>query len=155
MIVSGGATRRQSVYEGLGSIDQPRVVIHDGARPFASSELVRATLEALAEHEGAIAAIPVEETLKRVENGLVAATVDRSRLWRAQTPQSFRTEHLRRAHERAAAEGLDVTDDAALIERYGGKVAVVEGSPENLKLTYAHDFEVAEAMLRSRSAPRT
>jgi 2-C-methyl-D-erythritol 4-phosphate cytidylyltransferase len=89
----------------------------------------------------------MDETLKRAEGGRVVETVDRSAIWKAQTPAAFRTAVLRDAHQRAATEGFVGTDEAQLIERYGGSVGIVPGSRRNLKITWAEDFELAEALL--------
>ena len=151
-VVSGGVTRQASVAIALKQVTHSRVVVHDGARPFIDADIVRRVLAALERAQGAVSAVPVDETVKRVHDHLVAETVDRATLWRAQTPQAFHTADLRRAHEKAAAEGFVGTDDAQLIERYGGRVAVVRGSRRNVKLTYADDFKVAEALIaRGRS----
>jgi 2-C-methyl-D-erythritol 4-phosphate cytidylyltransferase len=126
-------------------------VVHDAARPFATPELVRATLAALDDADGAIAAIPMDETLKRLTDDKIMETLDRTELWRAQTPQAFKTDVLRIAHERAVVDGLSATDDAALVEHYGGRVKIVQGSPDNLKLTFPSHFALAEAILGGRS----
>lgn len=146
--VAGGPTRQDSVAEGLRHVETEIVVVHDGARPFASPELVQAVIEAVGDHDGAIAAMPLDETLKSVESGAITATVDRSNLWRAHTPQAFKTSALRDAHARARDEGFVGTDDASLIERYGGRVTVVPSPRSNIKLTYPEDFALAEAILR-------
>jgi 2-C-methyl-D-erythritol 4-phosphate cytidylyltransferase len=144
----GGETRQDSVASGLDEIETEVVVVHDGARPFAGSELVTTVIAAVGDLDGAIAAMPADETLKRVEDLEIVGTVDRSDLWRAQTPQAFRTDVLRKAHEKARSEGYIATDDAALLERYGGTVCVVQGPRSNIKLTYPEDFALAEAILR-------
>lgn len=148
VVVPGGPTRQASVLEGLKRVQSSRVVVHDGARPFAPPHLVISTLAALAECDGALAALPLDETLKMVADGLVSDTPSRDGLWRAQTPQAFHTNVLHDAHDRARAERWEATDDAALVEHYGGQVRVVEGSRQNMKVTYSADFDVAEAMLR-------
>ncbi|MPZ69258.1 MAG: 2-C-methyl-D-erythritol 4-phosphate cytidylyltransferase [Actinobacteria bacterium] len=147
ILAPAGPDRQTSVRNGLEKIDSEVVVIHDAVRPFLTKEMVGATLDALADHEGAIIAAPVDETIKRVEGSEVAGTVDRKDLWRAQTPQSFRSSVIKDAHARALADGFEVTDDAALLESYGGTVAVVPGDNRNLKITYAEDFALAEAFL--------
>lgn len=147
VLASAGPDRQASVRNGLEKVDSAAVVIHDAVRPLATPEMVAATLDALADHDGAIVAAPVDETLKRVEGTEVVATVDRKELWRAQTPQSFRTGIIRDAHRRALADGHEATDDAALLEFYGGSVAVVPGDNRNLKITRAEDFALAEAYL--------
>ena len=150
-LVAGGASRRESVRNGLSHVTTEHVVVHDAVRPFVSSRMIECTLASLADADGAIVATPLDETLKRVEGDTVEETVSRAHLWLVQTPQSFRSEALRSAHDRAAAEGLEATDDASLIERYGGRVVVVHGSRANIKLTYPEDFTIAEAILRRNS----
>jgi 2-C-methyl-D-erythritol 4-phosphate cytidylyltransferase len=150
-VVSGGDSRQESVRNGLAHVTSEYVVVHDAARPFVTSEMIERTLSSLDDAEGAIVATPLDETLKRVDGDVVRETVSRRHLWRVQTPQSFRTEPLRKAHEEAAAEGIEVTDDASLIEHYGGRVVIVHSTRANMKLTYPEDFVVAEAMLRSRT----
>jgi 2-C-methyl-D-erythritol 4-phosphate cytidylyltransferase len=145
IVTAGGATRRASVARGLDRIgDAARVVVHDAARPFLTEALLRRVVDALDEHEAAIAAEPVEETLKTVEGDTVVETIDRARVWRAQTPQAFRTETLRRAH--AGARGSAATDDAQLVELSGGTVAVVRGDRRNIKVTFEDDFAIAESL---------
>jgi 2-C-methyl-D-erythritol 4-phosphate cytidylyltransferase len=145
LVTAGGASRQRSVSLGLERVgDAPHVVVHDAARPFLSEPLLRRVLEGIGECDGAIAAEPVEETLKTVEDERVARTVDRSTLWRAQTPQAFVTGALRRAHERAP--DADATDDAQLVELAGGTIAVVRGERHNIKVTYDEDFEMAESI---------
>jgi 2-C-methyl-D-erythritol 4-phosphate cytidylyltransferase len=143
-----GNSRQASVWSGLQSVESDRVVIHDGARPFASPTLVHRTVDALSHHDGAVAAVPLDETLKLVSGEDVVSTIDRSGLWSIQTPQAFHTATLRRAHESALSDDITATDDAALVERYGGRVCVVRGARTNMKLTYAEDFELAEALIR-------
>jgi 2-C-methyl-D-erythritol 4-phosphate cytidylyltransferase len=149
-LVTGGSSRQESVAKGLAWIDSEIVVVHDAARPLAPAGLVSKALDALGDRDGAVVALPMDETLKEVEAGAVVATVDRSRLWTVQTPQVFRASILRLAHERARVDGFAGTDDAQLVERSGGKIAVVEGERSNLKLTYEEDFELAERWLKSR-----
>jgi 2-C-methyl-D-erythritol 4-phosphate cytidylyltransferase len=146
-VVAGGASRRESVARGLDRVGADRVVVHDAARPFMTAADVERTVAPLDEYDGAISAVPVDETLKRVTGDRVVETLDRTDLWRVQTPQAFRVDVLRRAHARAAGDGFDATDDAQLLERYGGTIVVVRGTRRNLKLTSAEDFAVAEAML--------
>ncbi|MEA2499396.1 MAG: 2-C-methyl-D-erythritol 4-phosphate cytidylyltransferase [Actinomycetota bacterium] len=147
-MVPGGESRQESVRNALAWVSSETVVIHDAARPLATPDLVRRVIAALDGWEGAIAAVPVDETLKLVRDATVEKTVDRVGLWHAQTPQAFRTDALRAAHERAGDVGGSVTDDAELIEANGGRVCVVSSSRANLKITYPEDFAVAEALLR-------
>jgi 2-C-methyl-D-erythritol 4-phosphate cytidylyltransferase len=148
LVLAGGPTRRDSVANGLARLDAERVVVHDAARPCASPELVERVLRPLGRYDGVIAALPVDETLKRVSQERVEETIDRSDLWLAQTPQAFVTASLRAAHEDARTQGLAATDDAQLVELCGGTVAVVHGARCNIKLTYPGDFFVAEAIVR-------
>jgi 2-C-methyl-D-erythritol 4-phosphate cytidylyltransferase len=139
--VAGGATRSESVRNALEAAPEATVVVvHDAARPLVTVELVRRCLDALEGVDGVIAAIPVTDTVKEVENGLVVSTPDRDRLWAAQTPQVFRADALR------AATG-EATDDASLVESMGGSVRVVEGMRENFKVTSPLDARVAEMLL--------
>ena len=141
-VVAGGDTRSESVRLALEAAPEATVaVVHDAARPLVTVELVKRCLDALDGVDGVIAAIPVTDTVKEVEDGLVTHTPDRGRLWAAQTPQVFRADVLRRA---ASAAG---TDDASLVEAIGGSVRVVEGSAENFKITRPLDIRVAEMLL--------
>lgn len=139
--VPGGETRQDSVRLGLESLAEfgpDLVLIHDGARPFLDSGLVSRVIAALAQHSGAIPALPVSDTIKRGADGLVAATVERTQLWRAQTPQGFRFGDILAAHR--AVAGNELTDDAAVAEHAGLVVALVEGSEDNVKITGASDL---------------
>lgn len=147
VVVAGGETRQQSVANGLARITADAVVIHDAVRPLVTPDLIVRVVAALEGADAAIAAAPVGETVKKAEDGYVVATIDRSDLWLAQTPQAFRTKVLAAAHERASSENFQSTDDAQLVERYGGRIAIVEASSTNLKITHADDFYVAEALL--------
>ena len=151
VITAGGESRQESVMRALDEIASDRVVIHDAARPFVTKELVLAVIDALDDADGAIAAVPLQDTIKVVDDARIVETLDRARLWAAQTPQAFTTDVLRNAHETARRENYHVTDDAQLVEWQGGRVAIVEGFPTNMKITTEADFEIAEALaLRSR-----
>lgn len=145
-LAEGGATRHDSVVAGLAAVpgEFEFVAIHDGARPFASPVLFADCLDAAIAHGAAIAAIPVADTLKRVSDGLITATVDRSGLWAAQTPQVFRRADLLAAL--AAPHDAAITDEAALFEALGRPVAVVPGAATNLKLTHPGDVALAESV---------
>ncbi len=158
--VAGGDTRQASVLAGLEALrcaGPTQVLIHDAARPFVGSGEIGRVIDALADHSGAIAAVPVVDTLKRAgAGGTSLGTVDRKDLWAAQTPQGFDFDSILDAHRRAKAAGhTDFTDDAAIAEWAGLKVALVPGSAGNIKLTTQADFELAEAALsgRERRAP--
>jgi 2-C-methyl-D-erythritol 4-phosphate cytidylyltransferase/2-C-methyl-D-erythritol 2,4-cyclodiphosphate synthase len=152
-IVPGGERRQDSVGAGLAALPEgiEIVVIHDGARPLAEPELFDRCVAAAAESGAAITATPVADTLKRVAEGAIAGTVDRTGLWAAQTPQAFRMETLRRAM--TASSGEIVTDEARLCEVAGLPVSVVPASPGNLKVTHAEDIPVADALLRAGRLP--
>jgi 2-C-methyl-D-erythritol 4-phosphate cytidylyltransferase len=140
------------VRRGLAAVPEAAdvVLIHDGARPLLTTDVVSRTLAAVTADAGAIAALPVADTLKRVdEDGAIAGTVDRRGLWRAQTPQAFPRRLIVDAYERAAAERVEATDDAALVERFGGRVVVVVGDARNLKVTRPEDLPMAELLLRA------
>ncbi len=149
-IVAGGEERGDSVWNGLLATpeDAEAVLVHDGARPFVTADVIGRVLEA-ARSGAALAALPVTDTLKEVAaDGTVVATPDRARFWQAQTPQGFPRAVILEAHRRARAEGVRATDDAALCERYGIPVRVVEGAADNLKVTRPADLAVAEALAR-------
>ncbi len=145
--VEGGDTRQASVAAALSSVESEQVVVHDAARPFISPGLVRRVLDALAGVDAAIAAVPVDETLKRVVENRVTDTIPRDDVWRVQTPQAFLTERLKAAHDHASRTGFVGTDDAQLIEHNGGRVAVVMGERTNIKVTFPEDLDLAERML--------
>ncbi|WP_137392078.1 bifunctional 2-C-methyl-D-erythritol 4-phosphate cytidylyltransferase/2-C-methyl-D-erythritol 2,4-cyclodiphosphate synthase [Rhodoligotrophos defluvii] len=151
--VAGAATRQGSVFNGLQALEPlapQAVLIHDGARPFVSTTLISTVIGALRQHDAAIPAVPIAETIKRVsETRTIAATVDRQGLWGAQTPQAFRFDTIFELHKRAADGNLtDFTDDASLAEWAEVPVAVVEGERQNVKLTTSDDIEMADTRLR-------
>jgi 2-C-methyl-D-erythritol 4-phosphate cytidylyltransferase len=148
-VVVGGATRQESVRRALDRVagDADRVVVHDAARPLAGPELFERALAGLERAAGAICAVPVTDTLKATTGDVVGETVDRSGLWRAQTPQAFRTEALLRAHAAAETAGISATDDAELLERIGETVLIVPGDEQNIKITTPGDLALAEALL--------
>lgn len=151
--ITGGAARQDSVrngLEGLAGRDPDRILIHDGARPFLDRALIGRLIAALDTAPGAIAAVPIRDTVKRGAEGRVAETLDRNLLWRAQTPQAFHFKPILEAHR--AAAGLDLTDDSDVAERAGLGVALVQGSEENFKVTTTEDLMRAEAKLLARQA---
>ena len=155
-ITPGGIERQDSVRIALGltSAESELVIVHDAARPLATPAIFEACIAAAARAGGAIAAIPVADTLKRVADSdrTIAATVARTGLWQAQTPQAFRRAVLVAAHRRAVSEGIVATDDADLVERTGARVEVVEGSTANIKVTTPSDLAIAEAIIAARMA---
>jgi 2-C-methyl-D-erythritol 4-phosphate cytidylyltransferase len=153
-ITPGGSERQDSVRIALEltSVESELVIVHDAARPLATPEMFEACLAAAARAGGAIAAIPVSDTLKRIadDGRSIVATVARAGLWQAQTPQAFRRELLVTAHRRAVAEAIVATDDADLVERTGVRVEVVEASTANIKITTASDLAMVEAIIAAR-----
>ena len=153
MIAPGGATRSESVWNGLEDLpdDAEVVLVHDAARPLVDDATIERVVNEVRAGRSAIAALPVVDTLKEVDadgGGHIVRTVERERLWRAQTPQGFPRETIVTAHRRAREEKLSATDDAALCERLGIPVVVVRGSERALKITDDDDFARAEALFR-------
>ena len=147
-ITPGGIERQDSVRIALDltSAETDIVAIHDAARPFADRAVFERCLDAAARFGGAIAAIPVADTLKRADAGRIVATVARAGLFQAQTPQAFQRKLLIAAHRRALDQRITATDDADLVEQAGGRVEIVEASALNLKITTPADLVVAEAL---------
>ncbi|MBJ7483531.1 bifunctional 2-C-methyl-D-erythritol 4-phosphate cytidylyltransferase/2-C-methyl-D-erythritol 2,4-cyclodiphosphate synthase [Brevundimonas sp.] len=154
--VDGGATRADSVRNGLAALGGPDnqvVMIHDAARPGLSQAVINRLMDALGAADGALPALPVADTLKRGVGGAVAGTVDRADLWRAQTPQAFRLGRLRAAWANWPDDQTP-TDDCAVVERDGGRIVLVDGDARLMKLTYPEDFEMAEALMATRMQTR-
>ena len=148
--IAGGDSRQESVERGLAGLpDQAQhVLIHDGARCLASPDLFNRCSDAVRGGKAVIAATPVTDTIKRVnESGLITATPNRAELWAAQTPQAFSVDELRKGHREARANGWTVTDDASLYERLGWPVHVLDAGPSNIKVTTPFDLTVAAAEL--------
>ncbi len=149
-VVAGGATRAASVRAGLNAVpgDAEVVVVHDSARPMASPALFWEVIARVrAGAEAAIPGLALTDTVKRVGDGAVVETLDRSELVAAQTPQAFRADVLRSAHDTSGASGLDATDDAALVEALGRRVVVVPGEAANVKITRSEDLTRARMLL--------
>ncbi len=153
--VAGGSHRHLSVAAGLAAVaaSVDIILVHDAARPLASADLVRSVIGRVrrGDVDGAVPAIPVRDAVKRVAGERIAGAVDRSALVVVQTPQAFRAAVLRKAH---AAAGGGAADDAELVERIGGSVAIVPGEPTNLKVTYPRDLTVAAALLSALRGSR-
>ncbi len=150
-LVAGGAERGDSVAQGLAALPPQCtvVLVHDGARPFVDRSVIDTVIRYARAGEGAVAAVPLGDTLKEAspsDPSLIARTVSRERLWRAQTPQGFPRTLLESAHARAARDGERATDDAALVEACGGSVRLVPDSTRNLKITTADDLILAEGL---------
>ncbi len=150
---TGGATRQESVYRALVSLADARVdmvIIHDAARPLVTGETIRATLAAAIAHGAAVAAIPAAEASCLTDGGLIAEYIDRSRHMTIQTPQAFRYELIMKAHEEALEAGItDAVDDGLLVFRLKEPVAVSDGRPENIKVTYRADLRNLEKIIRA------
>lgn len=149
-LVRGGRERQESVGRALEILDASVdiVVIHDAARPFVDTEAVQASIVAAQSHGAATVAIPCSDTiLVGDEDDILVETPDRRCLWACQTPQTFRVEVIRSAHEHAHAQGFTGTDDATLVQRMGAGVKLVKGTPLNFKITTREDLELAEAVI--------
>ncbi|MGD1804946.1 2-C-methyl-D-erythritol 4-phosphate cytidylyltransferase [Dapis sp. BLCC M126] len=156
-LIEGGETRQESVYNGLQALPSAaeRVLIHDGARCLATPELLDRCAEEILKCPGLIAAVPVKDTIKVVDpSGLIQDTPDRRNLWAAQTPQGFEVNLLKECHEKGRQLGWEVTDDAALFEKCGLPVKIVEGEETNLKVTTPVDLRVAEFILMEAERSR-
>ena len=146
-VVAGGAERQDSVYRGLQVMDPGRteiVVVHDAARPFVRPREIDAVIDRARSTGAALMALPAVDTIKQIKTARVQRTLDRSRLYHAQTPQAFRYGIIRDAYEKARAAGFAATDDSQLVERLGHRVSIVEGSPLNIKITRPFDLKIAE-----------
>ena len=151
-VVPGGATRTESVWQGLRAVRAATaeiIAVHDGVRPFISPDEIDRTIRAAREIGAAILVAPVTDTIKEVNEGRVTRTPERAALRRALTPQCFRYDLLRRAYEQALAERLEATDDSALVERLGATIAAIEGDPRNIKITRPEDIALAELLLQA------
>ncbi len=148
----GGASRAESVMQGLQAASGDLVAIHDGARPFVTPEIINRTVEA-AEHIGSAApAIAVRDTIKIANNGEICSTPDRSSLFAVQTPQIFDLETIKAALQTAMTQNIPLTDDCSAAEAAGLRVVLTEGSDENIKITTPMDLIFAEAILKRRDA---
>jgi 2-C-methyl-D-erythritol 4-phosphate cytidylyltransferase len=151
-LIPGGAERQDSVRNGLlscGAADDDIILIHDGVRPFFPASFIEQVVTVAARIGGCVVGVPVKDTIKKVEHGLIQNTPDRHCLWQAQTPQAFRYELIREAHEQALRDGYRGTDDASLVERLGLPVAMLEGSYRNIKITTPEDLILARAFLNT------
>jgi 2-C-methyl-D-erythritol 4-phosphate cytidylyltransferase len=149
-VVAGGAERQDSVYRGLQVMDESEtgvVAIHDAVRPFVRPAEIKLVVERAAASGAAIMALAATDTIKQVKSGKIQRTLDRRRIYHAQTPQAFRFSIIREAYDKAYRDGFIGTDDSQLVERLGRPVSVVEGSPINMKITRPLDLCLAEAIL--------
>ena len=154
VLAPAGSIRQESAFSGLEMVgdEYEYVVLHDGARPLVSPDLIEHTINTVKgnfDADGAVVAHPAVDTLKVVEDGVIVGTPDRSVFWNAQTPQVFRAGIYRRAHASALSDGFVGTDDSSLIERLGGRVLVVEGKRDNIKLTVPEDYVLLASAVRT------
>ncbi len=151
-VVAGGVDRQESVWRALQRVPESArwIVVHDAVRPFITGALVEQVRTAATAQGAATCGIPVRETVKRVRDGSIEATVERQGLWLTQTPQAFARALLWEAHEKARRDGFAGTDDAVLVERLGMAVAMVPGLAQNLKITTREDLQTARAWARPR-----
>jgi len=160
-VVEGGDSRQESVANALSAIDcdpDDIILVHDAVRPLIDAATIERTIRAVEKHDAAIVGLPAVDTIKQVERtadgAIITSTIPREYIVQAQTPQGFRCDLLRRAFAEAAADEFVGTDEASLVERAGGQVAVVLGSPANLKITQPGDLELAEFYLQRQPAHR-
>ena len=148
-VVVGGEQRQDSVYNGFSSLEEGTdiVVVHDGVRPFTTSQMIIATVEAAQHHGAAITAIPVSDTVKQAADGFVKQTVSREGLWRVQTPQAFQCGLLEQAFKKAKKDSYYGTDEGSLVEYLGERVKIVPGSELNIKITRKEDLVLGESLL--------
>jgi 2-C-methyl-D-erythritol 4-phosphate cytidylyltransferase len=149
-LVAGGARRQDSVYRGLQQVDPDCsiVIIHDGVRPFVQHDQIVACINGAGKFGSCILGIPAYDTLKQVDkSGNIVNTTARDAIWLAQTPQVFRHELIKKAHDQARMDGYQGTDDASLVERMGAAVRIIRGSRSNIKITNKEDLKIARALL--------
>jgi 2-C-methyl-D-erythritol 4-phosphate cytidylyltransferase len=151
-VVAGGEERQNSVYKGLKACANNTLIvaIHDGVRPLISPEKISESIKLCLQKKAVILAVPVKDTIKRVENGSVITTLDRGKLWLVQTPQVFEYRLIADAYEKASKDDFVGTDDSVLVERLGHEVTVLEGEYENIKITTAEDLIIAEKLLEMK-----
>ncbi|HEX2896893.1 MAG TPA: 2-C-methyl-D-erythritol 4-phosphate cytidylyltransferase [candidate division Zixibacteria bacterium] len=152
-MVIGGTSRRGSVYNALKAILSPAgiVAIHDGARPLVEPKDIDRVVESAKKYKAAMLAVPVTDTVKLVDGDIIVKTLERGKIWLAQTPQAFEFELIKKAHENFRGKSEDITDDASLLENTGIKVKVIEPSSPNPKVTTPEDLVYVEAILRRRT----
>ena len=145
-VVAGGKRRQDSVKNGLiaSNLDSQLICIHDAARPFVTDSLINKTINACEKFDGSVVAIPVSDTVKYAENEVIVKTLDRENIWLAQTPQTFNKEKLLQALDNAETNPLTGTDESVLMEAMGFSIQLVEGHPNNFKITTKDDWGRAE-----------
>ncbi len=150
-VTKGGDERQQSVFNGLSFFNdltnEDIVIIHDGVRPFVGTEEIKNAISAAEKYGAAIIAVPAFDTIKESDGGFINKTLQREKIWLAQTPQAFKFSVIKQAHDEAKEKGFDGTDDASLVEFSGHKVKLVEGKRHNLKITTGEDLKLAKSLL--------
>ncbi|WP_163651655.1 2-C-methyl-D-erythritol 4-phosphate cytidylyltransferase [Listeria sp. PSOL-1] len=150
LFIAGGTERQHSVANGLKHCGAESVVlVHDGARPFVSQQIIDRLLVGVTEQKAAICAVKVKDTIKRMADGVVKETINRDHLWQVQTPQAFELQILQKAHEKAVVDHFVGTDESSLVERLNLPIQIVEGSYYNIKLTTPEDIPIAKAIIES------
>ncbi len=151
-IAPGGSERQQSVFHALKLINDKSsiILIHDGVRPLVTKELISETLINLGDNDGVVPSIPLKDTIKEIKNGFVKKTVDRSKIVAIQTPQSFYFKTIFNAYIKAYNDNLFFTDDASVVEKYGGKIKIIKGDQDNIKITTKEDIKYAEFILKKK-----
>ncbi len=153
-VVEGGKERQDSIKNALENVrdDIELVAVHDAVRPFVTPDQISECFKVAEKFDGAVLGVPAKDTIKKIDTeGLVSETPNRSFLWQAQTPQVFKKTILQKAYESAVLEGFIGTDDASLVERINGRIKMVEGSRENLKITYPVDLRIAELIVGEKN----
>jgi 2-C-methyl-D-erythritol 4-phosphate cytidylyltransferase len=150
-IVTGGKTRQESSYNGVMQADSDIILIHDGARPLVKEDSITNSIKDALTYGASTVAVPLKETLKKVENLFVEKTLERDSLWVVQTPQTFKKEIIKKAHESAKKGNFSAKDDSALVERLGFKVKVSIGHYENLKITTPDDLIIAKHIFKKNN----
>lgn len=147
-IVKGGSTRLESVYNGVQEVSSNAevIAIHDGARPFVSDDVIKNAIDAACEYGAAAPAVPVKDTIKVVHDGVAVETPDRSKLYAVQTPQCFDAGLIKSALYNAISKKIDITDDCSAVEAIGGKIKLVDGAYDNIKITTPEDLALGEAI---------
>jgi len=157
VVVPGGKERQDSVRIGFAELTSTAadiVLVHDGVRPLVQGDLISRVIEAAGSSGAAVPVVPLEDTIKRIEGGVVLGTMDRKKLVRVQTPQGFIYDVLGAALQQSYADGFYGTDEASLVERLGQEVITVSGDPRNLKITGPEDLKIAEVLLEDQNRNR-
>ncbi len=152
-VICGGKKRQDSIYSGLKACPDNTsiVVIHDGVRPLISPDKISEAIKRCKEKRAVVLAVPVKETVKRVEQSTIITTLDRDKIWLTQTPQTFEYKLILDAYKKAEEDNFVGTDDSALVERLGYEVTILEGDYKNIKITTAEDFTIAEKILECQA----